>query len=59
MALYERFEAEIVAEGRVPISLGPYRAALEQFALREWSAGRNAYLHQELTCLQTPVSRAS
>ena len=59
MALYERFEAEIVAEGRVPISLGPYRAALEQFALREWSAGRNAYLHQEVTRLQAPASRAS
>ena len=52
MALFERFEAELVAEGRVPISLSPYRAPLEAFALREWSAGRSAYLHQEVERLQ-------
>ena len=52
MALFERFEAEIVAEGRTPISLGPIRHRLEQFALREWAAGRNAYLHQEIARAQ-------
>ena len=48
MALFERFEAELVAEGQTPISVGPRRHRLEQFALREWSAGRSAYLYQEI-----------
>lgn len=48
MALFERFEAQLVSEGEVPISLGPYRARLEAFALSEWAAGRSAYLHQEV-----------
>jgi uncharacterized protein len=59
MALYERFEAELVSEGRVPISLSPLRGLLEQFALREWAAGRNAYIHQELERLQQQRSARS
>ena len=39
MALFERFEAELIAEGRTPVSVSPHRAALEAFALRQWTAG--------------------
>jgi hypothetical protein len=59
MALFERFEAELIAEGQAPISLGPYRARLEAFALREWAAGRSAYLYQEVERMQQPKAVAS
>jgi len=52
MALFERFETELVAEGRSPVSLSPYRAPLEAFALREWASGRGASLYQEVERLQ-------
>ena len=59
MALFERFEAELLAAGQAPISLGPYRARLEAFALQEWSAGRSAYLYQELERVQLQKAVAS
>ena len=59
MALYERFERELVSEGRTPISRGPHRQRLEQFALREWAAGRSAYIHQEVARIQTQGSSRS
>ena len=59
MALFSRFEAELVAEGQVPISLSPYRARVEAFALREWAAGRSAYLQQEVEKVQRQDSGAS
>jgi hypothetical protein len=43
----------------VPISLSPLRGLLEQFALREWAAGRNAYIHQELERRQQQRSARS
>ncbi len=48
MALFQLFEAELVADGQVPLSLSSNRPALEAFALQRWSSGRNAYLHEEL-----------
>lgn len=59
MALFERFEAQLVSEGQVPISLSPYRAHLEAFALREWSAGRSAYLYQEVDRMRQQSAVAS
>ena len=56
MALFSRFEAELVAEGRTPVSISPHRGALEAFALRQWTEGRNAYLHQELPRLEAAAS---
>jgi hypothetical protein len=58
MALFERFEAELVAEGKTPLSLSPLRAAVEAFALRQWAAGQSAYVGQELSRLQPRVSAA-
>ena len=52
MALFERFEAELTEDGRTPVSVSQHRPGLEAFALREWTAGRSAYLHQELTRLE-------
>jgi uncharacterized protein len=52
MALFSRFEAELIAEGRTPVSVSPHRGALEAFALRQWTAGQSAYLHQELPRLE-------
>ena len=57
MALFERFETELVSEGQEPISLSRHRGRLEQFALREWAAGRSAYLHQEVARIQREESR--
>jgi uncharacterized protein len=59
MALFARFEAQFVAEGQVPISLSPYRERLEAFALREWAAGRSAYLYQEMERAQPQRAVAS
>jgi uncharacterized protein len=59
MALFERFEAQLVAEGHAPMSLSPYRARLEAFALQEWSAGRSAYLYQEVERMQREKAVAS
>jgi uncharacterized protein len=50
-ALYERFEATLVAEGRTPLSVSPLRAALEAYAVRQWSQGRNVGLASELARL--------
>jgi hypothetical protein len=59
MALYERFEAELVAEGQVPISLSPCRDALERFALEQWTRGRNAYVSEALARLAREERQAS
>ncbi|HWB29868.1 MAG TPA: radical SAM protein [Vicinamibacterales bacterium] len=59
LALYERFEAELVAEGRTPVSLSPYRGALERFALEQWARGRNAYIADELARLSREERQAS
>jgi uncharacterized protein len=59
MALFSRFEAELIAEGRTPLSVSPHRGALEAFALRQWTAGRSAYLHEELPRLEAGGSAAS
>jgi hypothetical protein len=58
MALFSRFEAELIAEGRTPVSISPHRGALEAYALRQWTAGRNAYLYQELPRLEAAGSVA-
>ncbi len=52
MALFERFEAELVAEGQVPLSLSANRPAMEAYAVERWSSGRNAYLHDEIVRLE-------
>lgn len=52
MALFERFESELVDAGQAPISLGGLREQLEQSAIRSWGAGRNVYLQQEIARLQ-------
>jgi uncharacterized protein len=39
MTLFERIEADLVAEGLVPLSLDPRRAALEHTLLETWSTG--------------------
>ena len=54
MALFERFETELLAEGRTPVSVSRHRAALESFALQRWASGQNAYFHQELARLESP-----
>ena len=58
MALFERFEAELLAEGKTPLSVSPRRGLVEAFALRQWSAGQSAYLHQELARLDAKGSAA-
>jgi hypothetical protein len=58
MALFSRFEAELIAEGRTPVSISPHREALESYALRRWTAGQNAYLYQELPRLEAAGSVA-
>jgi uncharacterized protein len=58
MALFERFEAELLAEGKTPLSASPRRALVEAFALRQWASGRSAYLHQELARLDAQGSAA-
>jgi len=52
MALFERFEATLVLEGRTPVSVSPLRPALEAFALRQWSEGRNPGIQGELARLE-------
>ena len=52
-SLFERFEAELIAEGLTPLSVSPHRRPLEAIALSRWSAGQSAYLNQELTRLET------
>lgn len=59
MALYERFEAELVADGQTPISLSPHRDALERFALAQWARGRNAYVSEALARLAREERQAS
>lgn len=39
MTLFKRIEAELVAEGLVPLSLDPRRSALEHTLLETWSTG--------------------
>ncbi|HET6958919.1 MAG TPA: radical SAM protein [Vicinamibacterales bacterium] len=55
-ALFERFEGELIAEGLMPVSVGPHRQALEAFAIRRWSAGQSAYLSEELARLDSGVA---
>jgi uncharacterized protein len=43
-ALFEDFERQLVAAGRVPLSLSPARLTIEQRAMEAWSAGRNPSL---------------
>lgn len=50
--LFEHMERELLAAGEQPVSRSPHREHLEQYALREWSAGRNACLKPELQRLQ-------
>ncbi|MEA3290780.1 MAG: radical SAM protein, partial [Pseudomonadota bacterium] len=50
--LFEHTEQELLEAGEQPVSLSPHREALEQYALREWSAGRSAYLKPELERMQ-------
>ena len=59
MALFERFETELLAEGRTPVSVSRHRAALESFALQRWASGQNAYFHQELARLESREPVAS
>jgi uncharacterized protein len=46
MGLYEQFEAELVAEGRKPLSLTAERKRIEQSLLERWSRGDAAYMSQ-------------
>lgn len=55
-ALFARFESELVAEGKVPLSISADRRRVEQFALRQWADGQAAYLHQELDRLGRTVA---
>jgi uncharacterized protein len=59
MALFERFEAELIAEGHVPISVSRRRGELEAFALRQWASGQPAYLAHEVERLTDRPERAS
>jgi hypothetical protein len=59
MALFERFERELVAEGHEPISLSRRRGELEAIALRQWAAGQPAYLAQEVERVTGRPERAS
>jgi sulfatase maturation enzyme AslB (radical SAM superfamily) len=47
MALFERFETELIAEGQMPVSTSPHRAALEQYVVSQWANRQNGYLHHE------------
>jgi radical SAM protein with 4Fe4S-binding SPASM domain len=51
-ALFQRFEAELLAEGLTPVSVSHHRPTLEAFALRQWTVGQSAYLNQELARLE-------
>jgi uncharacterized protein len=48
-AAYGQQEAELVAEGKVPLSLSPARKRLEQSLLEQWSQGHSAYMSQWLS----------
>jgi uncharacterized protein len=48
MALFERFEAELLSEGKTPLSVSPRRPLVEAFALRQWASGQSVYLYQEV-----------
>ena len=58
MALFERFEKELIAEGKTPLSSSPLRAAVEAYALRQWASGQSAYLAPELSRLKSSASAA-
>lgn len=48
-AAYGQQEAELVAEGKVPLSLSPARKRLEQSLLEQWGRGHSAYMSQWLS----------
>lgn len=43
-AAYAQLEAELVAEGKKPVSLSPERKHIEEFLLERWGQGRMAYM---------------
>jgi uncharacterized protein len=45
-AAYSQLETELVAEGKLPLSLRPERNRLEQSLLEHWAKGRAAYVSQ-------------
>jgi len=46
MAVFARLEADLLDEGRKPLSLSPRRQAIEQALMRNWSRGEMASLAQ-------------
>lgn len=54
MGLYQHLESEMVAQGEVPLSLGPARERVERFFLDAWASGHNTTIAHALDC----VSRA-
>ncbi|EIJ42655.1 arylsulfatase regulator (Fe-S oxidoreductase) [Beggiatoa alba B18LD] len=49
MQLYTILEAELLAEGKTPISQHPARLALEEMFIAEWIQGQNLLIHQALS----------
>lgn len=43
-ALFARLEAELVAEGYVPVSLSARREEMERAFVQAWTAGSNTYM---------------
>lgn len=48
MGLFERVEAQLLAEGLQPISLSPHRKQLEALFIEAWRAGHNTTVAQSL-----------
>jgi uncharacterized protein len=45
-AVYGQLEAELLAEGVLPLTLSPRRAAIERSLLEHWSRGHASYVSQ-------------
>ena len=45
-AAFARLEAELIAEGRAPISMSPERSRIEQAFLEHWGRGKSIYMSQ-------------
>jgi uncharacterized protein len=55
-ALFMRIEADLLAAGRMPLSLDPRRPAIERALLEAWSAGRTASLAGLLAVAAAPAA---
>jgi uncharacterized protein len=59
MALYEDLEAQLVREGRQPLSLSRRRPELERALLGQWASGRNCTIADALARAPAPARRVA